>query len=62
MAKKSKPAPQKQTVIGLAATVEDLKLIEELRAIYQPSMGSVTNAQLIRMGLRKLLAEAGGLR
>lgn len=56
----AKKKANKQTVIGLAATGEDLKLIAELRAFYQPTMGVVTNAQVIRMGLRKL-AESEGL-
>jgi hypothetical protein len=60
VADKSKPKP-KQLTTGFAPTPEDVKLIEELRSKYQPSMGTVTNAMILRMGLRKL-AEAEGLR
>ena len=55
------PKPRKQTTIGFAATPEDVKLMDELLAKFQPAMGTVTQATVIRMSLRKL-AEAEGLR
>lgn len=60
MAGKNKPKPKQQTM-GFAPTDEDLKLMDELKAKLEPSMGYVTQASVIRMGLRKL-AEAEGLR
>lgn len=57
----TKAKPKKQLTIGFAPTSEDLKLMDELRAKFQPAMGTVTQATVIRMGLRKL-AEAEGLR
>lgn len=57
----NKHKPKKQVTMGFAPTPEDLKLMSELRAKFQPSMGTVTQANVLRMGLRKL-AEAEGLR
>lgn len=57
----TKAKPKKQLTIGFAPTPDDLKLMEELKAKFTPSMGVVTQATVIRMGLRKL-AEAEGLR
>ena len=55
-----KHKPKKQTTMGFAPTDEDIKLMDELRAKFQPAMGTVTQATVIRMGLRKL-AESEGL-
>jgi hypothetical protein len=55
------PAKPLPLTVGFAPTVEDMKLIEELKAKFEPSMGPVAVAQMLRMGLRKL-AESEGLR
>lgn len=47
--------------MGFAPTQEDLKLMDELRAHLAPKMGVVTQATVIRMGMRKL-AESEGIR
>ena len=58
----AKPSKIKQPLtVGFAPTVEDMKLIEELKTKYEPTLGPVPVAQMLRMGLRKL-AEAEGLR
>jgi len=54
--KKSK----KQKTTGFAPTPEDLKLIADLRSKLEPTMGPVTNASILRMGLR-VLAERQGV-
>jgi hypothetical protein len=42
-----------------AAQPEDLKLIEGLKAKFEPKMGLVTDAILVRMGLRVLAEQEG---
>ena len=58
VAKKNKK--NKQITMGFAPTDEDLKLMDELRAKYAPSMGVISQATVLRMGIRKL-AESEGL-
>jgi len=58
----AKAKPKKQLTIGFAPTQEDLKLMEELRAHLSPKMGVVTQATVIRMGMRKLAESEGLLR
>lgn len=50
---------KKQTTTGFAPTPEDQKLMRELRERLEPTMGPVTNASLLRMGLRLLAAKEG---
>jgi hypothetical protein len=50
---KSKAKNGRQTT-GFAPTPEDLKLLDELKEKYEPTMGPVTNAMILRMGLRAL--------
>ena len=57
----AKAKPKKQQTMGFAPTQEDLKLMDELRAHLAPKMGVVTQATVIRMGMRKL-AESEGIR
>ena len=57
----AKTKTKKQQTMGFAPTVEDLKLVAELKIRFQPTMGIPSTATLLRMGLRKL-AEAEGLR
>lgn len=57
----AKAKPKKQQTMGFAPTPEDLKLMDELRAHLAPKMGVVTQATVIRMGMRKL-AESEGIR
>lgn len=46
--------------MGFAPTEEDLKLMDDLRAKFEPTMGSsATQAAIIRMGLRVLAAKEG---
>ena len=57
----AKPAKKQASVTGFSPTPEDIKLIDDLRERFEPTLGKVSNSTLFRMGLRKL-AEAEGLR